>query len=306
MILTVFHGPCMALANSVPGVSGGTIAFVLGFYERFLNALHSLFRGSKTERKLAWSYLWKLGMGWCIGMAACVVVLSGLFARNIYFMSSLFLGLTISSIPFIVMAERKALKNPLRHGWFALLGMGIVVGLTVLRTESGSLGSVNYAQLQPLQYLYLFLSGAVAITAMVLPGISGSSILLIAGVYLPTIQAVHSFLRLQFQVMPGLCALGRGILAGVGCSIHAIRSALQNYRSQMVWLILGLMVGSLYAIVYGPGSLDTPMPPLAPASFQIIGFLLGMGILLSLEGMKKTMEQRANLACAMGKGERMV
>ena len=62
-------------------------------------------------------------------MAACVVVLSGLFARNIYFMSSLFLGLTISSIPFIVMAERKALQNPLRHGWFALLGMGILLAL---------------------------------------------------------------------------------------------------------------------------------------------------------------------------------
>lgn len=67
-----------------------------------------------------------------------------------------------------------------------------------MRTHAGGLGSINYSQLQSLQYAYLFASGAVAITAMVLPGISGSSILLIAGVYLPTIQAVHSLMGLRW------------------------------------------------------------------------------------------------------------
>lgn len=68
-----------------------------------------------------------------------------------------------------------------------LLGIAIVAGLTVLRTGTGALGSVSYSNMGLLQMAYLFISGAVAITAMVLPGISGSSILLIAGVYLPTI-----------------------------------------------------------------------------------------------------------------------
>ena len=252
MIVTAFHGFCMALADSVPGVSGGTIAFILGFYERFLDALHGLFRGKGAERKAGLLYLLKLGLGWGAGMAACVVLLSGLFAKNIYFMSSLFLGLTVCSLPFVVLAERKSLRHPLRHGWFLLLGVAVVVGLTLLRTGTGALGSVNYAQLTPLQFGYLFLSGAVAITAMVLPGISSSSILLIAGVYLPTIQAGHSFLQLRLEVVPGLCALGFGILAGVGLSIHAIRTALRKYRGQTVWLILGLMLSSLYAIAGGP------------------------------------------------------
>ena len=130
MILTAFHGFCMALADSVPGVSGGTIAFILGFCERFLDALH------------------------------------GLFARNIYFMSSLFLGLTACSIPFVALSERKALlARPARHGWFLLLGVAIVVGLTLLRSGTGTLGSVSYTQLSLPQFGYLFLSGAVAITA---------------------------------------------------------------------------------------------------------------------------------------------
>ena len=63
MILTAFHGFCMALADSVPGVSGGTIAFILGFYERFLDALHNVVRGSRAARKDACTYLLKLGVG---------------------------------------------------------------------------------------------------------------------------------------------------------------------------------------------------------------------------------------------------
>ena len=307
MILTAFYGFCMALADSVPGVSGGTIAFILGFYERFLDALHDLARGKGQKRKAALTYLLKLGIGWGIGMISCVVLLSGLFAKNIYFMSSLFLGLTVCSIPFVVLAERQTLKKqPLRHCPFLLLGAAIVAVLTLLRTGTGVLGSVNYAQLTPMQFVYLFLSGAVAITAMVLPGISGSSILLIAGVYLPTIQAVHSLLRLQLNVVPGLCALGFGILAGIGLSIHAIRTALQKYRSQMVWLILGLMLGSLFAIVNGPGSLDVPLPPMDIAAFQLPAFLLGAAVLLALEFLKKAMERRAQKLPAMAKGESLL
>ena len=303
MILTAFHGFCMALADSVPGVSGGTIAFILGFYERFLDALHNLFQKDGAQRKPALRYLMKLGLGWVIGMGSCVVLLSNLFEQNIYFMSSLFLGLTVCSIPFVAAAERQALKK-WSNAVFLLLGAAVVVGLTLLRTHTGGMGAINYAQLRPWQFLYLFFSGAVAITAMVLPGISGSSILLIAGVYLPTIQAVHSLLGMQLAVLPGLCALGFGVLAGVACSIHFIRTALQNHRSPMVWLILGLMLGSLYAIANGPASLDTPLPPLGISTFQPVAFLLGIAVLLGLEALKRKMEKNAQELPVMQKGER--
>lgn len=293
MIVSIFHGFCMALADSVPGVSGGTIAFILGFYEKFLDSLHAVFRGDSVQRKEALRYLIKLGLGWAIGMGSCVVLLSNLFEQNIYFMSSLFLGLTVSSIPFVAIAERQTLRQPLRHGWFLLIGVGLVVGLAMLRTGGAGIGNINYAQLSPLQFGYIFLSGAVAITAMVLPGISGSSVLLIAGVYLPTIQAVHSLLQMQLAVFPGLCALGFGVLAGVAFSIQAIRTALQKHRGPMVWLILGLMIGSLYAIANGPASLDIPQPPLSLATFQLPAFLLGAAILLALELLKIGMERSA-------------
>ena len=289
MILTAFHGFCMALADSVPGVSGGTIAFILGFYDRFLDALHDLFGRDGTARRTALVYLLKLGAGWAAGMAACVLALSSLFEKNIYFMSSLFLGLTLASLPFIVTAERPALKKS-RNAPFAVLGAALVVGLTLLRGGSSALGAVSFTSLSPLPLLYIFLSGAVAITAMVLPGISGSSILLIAGVYLPAIHAIRSFLHLQLDVLPGLFALGFGVLAGVALTIHAIRTALHKYCSQMVWLILGLMLGSLYAIANGPASLSVPMPPLSLATFDVSAFLLGITVLIGLELLRRRIE----------------
>ena len=68
MITTAFDGLCMAVADSVPGVSGGTIAFILGFYDRFIDALHNLFGRNAGERRRAALYLAKLGAGWCAGM----------------------------------------------------------------------------------------------------------------------------------------------------------------------------------------------------------------------------------------------
>lgn len=228
--ITPFHGFCMALADSVPGVSGGTVAFILGSYDRFINALHDLFGRDNTRRKEALGYLLKLGIGWAAGMALCVSLLAGLFSVHIYFMSS------------------------------------------------------------------LFLSGAVAITAMVLPGISGSSILLIAGVYLPVIQAIRQLLRLDLHVLPGLMALGFGVIAGVALSIKAIRAALRKYRPAMMWFILGLMLGSLYAIVNGPASLQVPQKPLCAATVQPLALLLGVGLLVGLEFLRRRMDRSVTTA----------
>ena len=286
MILTAIHGFCMALADSVPGVSGGTIAFILGFYDRFLNALHSLFGKDADARKSAIIYLLKLGLGWIFGMGACVLTLSRLFEAHIYFMSSLFLGLTLASFPFVLRAEKKSLRGQERYAPFALFGLLLVVLLTLLRANTVGV-AIRFADAPVWMLGYIFLSGAVAITAMVLPGISSSTILLIAGVYLPAIQAIRAFLGFDFSVFPGLCALGLGIIAGVGLSIHAIRAALRKYRSQMVWMILGLMAGLLYAIVMGPAGLDAPQPPVSFETFDLPGFALGVAILLGLELLRK-------------------
>ena len=292
MILTAIHGFCMALADSVPGVSGGTIAFILGFYDRLLDALHNLFGKDAAARKSAAGYLLKLGAGWALGMGACVLALSKLFASHIYFMSSLFLGLTLASFPVVICAERKTLHAQERFAPFAVFGALVVVLLTLVRANTAAV-AIRFAGAPVWMLGYLFVSGAVAITAMVLPGISGSTILLIAGVYLPAIQAVKALLGFDASVVPGLLALGFGVLAGIGLSIHALRAALRKYRPQMVWLILGLMAGSVYAIMMGPASLDVPQSPVSPQTFDAAGFFLGIAILLGLEALRKSTAPKA-------------
>ena len=135
MILTAIHGFCMALADSVPGVSGGTIAFILGFYDRFLDALHSLFGKDNAARRAAIVYLLKLGAGWVVGMGR-VLALSRLFEAHIYFMSSLFLGLTLVSFPFVIRAEKTSLHNQARFAPFAMFGALLVVLLTLIRSNA--------------------------------------------------------------------------------------------------------------------------------------------------------------------------
>ena len=105
---------------------------------------------------------------------------------------------------------------------------------------------------------------------------------------------------LQLAVLPGLCTLGFGVLAGVAIPITAIRAALQKYRSQMIWLILGLMLGSLYATA----SLATPRPALSMATFQPVGFVLGATVLLALESARMMMERKEQPGVPIVKGEK--
>ncbi len=107
----------------------------------------------------------------------------------------------------MIRAEKKALRGQERYAPFAVFGVLLVVLLTLVRSNTAAV-SIRFAG-APLWMLgYIFLSGAVAITAMVLPGISGSTILLIAGVYLPAIQAIRAFLGLDFSVLRGSSRLG--------------------------------------------------------------------------------------------------
>lgn len=286
MIINMLQGLSMSLADSVPGVSGGTIAFILGFYDRFMSALHGLFGRDKKQRKESLIYLLKFGVGWCAGMAASVLLLSSIFESQIYFLSSLFLGLTICAIPFIIYDERETVKGKNKNLIFTALGLVLVVAVTLFRANSSELASINFQSLGFFEFLYLFICGAVSVTAMLLPGISGSTLMLIFGIYVPVISAVKELLHLQWQYLPGLLVLAAGAAVGLIFGSKLISKALRRYRPQMVYLIIGLMAGSLFAIVMGPSTLETPQPPVDLSSFNILGFVIGAGVLVALEAIK--------------------
>ena len=93
MIRQFFNGICMALADSVPGVSGGTIAFILGFYDKFIGSINDLIYEKGKTRKAALIFLIKLGIGWCAGMIGAALVLSSAFESHIHFCKFIIYGI---------------------------------------------------------------------------------------------------------------------------------------------------------------------------------------------------------------------
>lgn len=285
LVFQGFCGFCIALADSVPGVSGGTVAFIMGFYMQLIDALRNLFTTDRQKRKSAFVYLCRLGCGWLIGIAGAVLALSALFERNIYFMSSLFLGLTVSAIPFILKSEWKTIRGRHLYLIFTAIGFAAVAGLSMIRTASPGISAIDFSSPDILQAGYMLLSGAVAITAMMLPGISGSTLLLIMGIYIPLINAMNSLIRLDFSVLPGIILIVFGILLGAAFAVRGIRSAFKRFRPQCIFLITGMVAGSAVPIIMGPLSLG--VPALSLSVFSPIGFSAGILILLGLEMLSK-------------------
>lgn len=254
MLKTGVNGFCMALADSVPGVSGGTVAFIMGFYDHFIGSVHDLAFGKMREKKAALMYLAKLGVGWVIGMAMAVVVLSTLFESHIYAVSSLFIGFIAGAIPLIIKEENpKGYKGIL----FYLIGIVLVAGITWVNGRIGS-ASMDLGQFSVGLAVKLFFIGMIAISAMFLPGISGSTLLLIFGAYIPVITAVKGFLSLDFSYLPCLMFFGCGVLTGAMTVVKAIKLCLEKFRTQTIYMILGMMLGSFYAIIQGPTTLEIP------------------------------------------------
>lgn len=283
----------MALADSIPGVSGGTIAFILGFYDEFVSSLHNLISGSKVERINALRFLSKIGIGWVTGFILSVIFITAIFEKNIYEISSLFLGFIIASIPLIIKSEKRTLSEG-KNIVFLLIGIVVVFTMTYFNpiSSSGRSFSIKAENLGLIFGIYIFLSGMIAISAMVLPGISGSTILLIFGLYTPILNAIKGILKLNFEYLPGIVIFGSGILIGVLLTIRSVRYLLRKFRSQTIYCIIGLMIGSIYAVIMGPLSLEVPQSPMNLESFNIIFFVIGCILVPALEMLKVLLKSK--------------
>lgn len=292
LIMNFIQGFCMSLADSVPGVSGGTIAFLLGFYDEFIGSLDNLFRGNMEEKKSALKFLIKLGVGWIIGFGIASTILSSLFHTQIYAMSSLFIGFIIFAIPIVIHEEKEVLKGNYKNIIFTILGIAFVVIITMLTSSNGQ--GVSLANPNIGTYIYIFITAAIAISAMVLPGISGSTLLLIFGIYIPIINAVKDFFHFNFSNIGILIVFGLGMIAGIVTFVRLIKKALKNYRSQSIYAIIGMMIGSLYSIVMGPTTLSEPQAAMSFGTFNFLFFALGILILVALQALKFWMEKSKN------------
>lgn len=232
-----FTGFAMGIADLIPGVSGGTMAFILGIYDRLLAAIKSfdlqlvrlLLKGRVREAiaQIPWAFLIPLGLGLATAILSMARVMRYLLENQPVYLFSFFFGLIIASIIAVGVTMRWSLTSGLALV-LGTIAAFLIVGLVPLS--------------MPNDPLTLFLSSIVAIMAMILPGISGSFILLILGQYAYVLNAVSDFNLLA--IIPVIL----GAVVGLLGFARLLSWLLKYYHNVTVAVLVGFMVGSLRKI----------------------------------------------------------
>lgn len=240
----LLKGAAMGMAEVVPGVSGGTIAFITGIYDRLIDAIKGFDAGLwKAWRQEGFQGVWKridgtflftLLAGMLAGLVAGVFGISYLLEHYPVPLWSFFFGLILASVVYVGSKSAFGLWQLL----FLVLGAAVALGIVMATPSSGKEA-----------LWFVFLSGALAVSALMLPGISGSFILLLLGMYSYVLPTVKDFLSSpdweSFQV---LAVFGLGMLTGLVLFSHLLSYLLHHWHQQMYALLAGFMLGSLYKI----------------------------------------------------------
>ena len=228
----------MGAADVVPGVSGGTIAFVTGIYEELINSIKSInlkavklllgFKIAEFWKTINGSFLLSIVLG--IGISIFSLAKGFEYLLNHYpvLMWSFFFGLIIASTVYVTKTIRKWNAVTIFSG---IAGILIAYSITVISPAEANI-----------TYRFIFLSGAIAICAMILPGISGSFILVLMGMYKFILEAVSN---LQIAVILTFMA---GAATGIIAFSNVLSWLLKKYHNQTIALLSGFMVGSLNKI----------------------------------------------------------
>ncbi len=287
-LLLFSKGAGMGAADVVPGVSGGTIAFITGIYEELLDSIRSVdaeaiklllsFRLAEFWRHVNGNFLLVLLSGIGFSVLALSRVILYLMANHSELLWSFFFGLIVASAWVV---GRKIGRWSTSVVLFGLLGTALAYYVTVATPAQ-----------TPDAYWFLFLSGAIAICAMILPGISGSFLLVLLAKYEFILNAVKE-LRLDV-----IAVFGAGCLVGILSFSRVLNWALKNHHNTTVALLTGFMVGSLNKVWPWKQTLETytdrhgEVKPLVqqnvlPAAYESLtgkeSFLL-YGILLAVAG----------------------
>ncbi len=234
-LLIAFKGMGMGAADVVPGVSGGTIAFITGIYEELINSIKSIngnavkllfqFKFKEFWQAINGNFLLALIFGIFLSFLSLAKLIKYFLAEQPILIWSFFFGLIVASA---IVIARKITEWKLRTIIAMLIGIGIAYMVTVVTPAE-----------TPTSYWFLFLSGALAICAMILPGISGAFILLLLGKYEYILNAISSF---KLDVV---AVVGAGAVIGLLSFSNLLSWLLKKYHNMTIGLLSGFMIGSL-------------------------------------------------------------
>ena len=272
------HGLLMGAADSVPGVSGGTVAFIVGIYARLIatisNAFHTVIALARFDlngarerfRTIDWAFIIPLGAGIGTAIVLAAGVVLGFLESYPEAARALFLGMVAASVA----VPWKRITEPTRASWM-LAGVGAVAAFVFSGFPPGTVADPSALQ--------VFGSAMVAICAMILPGVSGAFLLLVLGMYEPTLDAVHN------RDLGYVAVFGAGAAVGLGSFSILLGIALRRYHDQTMAVLVGLMLGSLRALWPWQTEARSLLAPSGVSeALGIVGIaIIGFGAVFALE-----------------------
>lgn len=243
-IINFLKGMIIGISNVIPGVSGGTMAVSMGIYEKLIQTIGNFFVHFKENFKKNMIFLIPIVLGAGIGIIAFSKLLKFLLENYQMQTQFAFIGLILGSVPFI-MKKSVAKGFSWKYCIPGIITFGIGLTLAILEILGITGNPVESFDITFMNVILLFVYGIISAVSMVVPGISGSFILLLLGVYSAIITAISS---LNILV---LIPFGIGVVVGVLLASKIIDFLLEHFYGYTYFAIIGFVVGSLLAIYPG-------------------------------------------------------
>jgi putative membrane protein len=256
-LINFLKGLVIGIATLVPGVSGGTMAVILGVYDDLIHAIGSFFEDWKKHSII----LLQIGLGGLAGLLLFSKLLENVLQKYPFGMRFFFIGVIFGGIPVLYKKSTTAAKRSIKDLIFFVIGLVIVLLLSSEPAATTSLATSKGM----LSIIFLFIAGIVMAVALILPGISGSFMLFVLGLYSVTLNAINT------RNIPFLIPLGIGVVLGTLGTAKTIEKLLEKYPSRTYMLILGFVAGSLLPVFPG---IPTGFSVVTSAAALIVGFLL--------------------------------
>ena len=246
-LILVLKGFMMGIANIIPGVSGGTIAIILGIYEELINRVSNITKNFVDNLK----FIIPIG----VGILLSIAVMSGIikYSYNNFPLPTMmfFVGLVLGGIPMIMskVKGKKDSKKPVNYIIF-LITFSIVVLMAISDLIFKTNTTVSFSNMGIVSYIWLFLVGVIAAGTMVIPGISGSLVLMLLGYYYPIIDTIHDLVKFKDIFGNGLILgiFGIGVLVGIVVIAKILELLFKKYKTKTYYGVLGFIFASVIAI----------------------------------------------------------
>lgn len=277
MIKLLLQGMVMGIANIIPGVSGGTMAVSMGIYDKLIHSVTHLFKEFKESMK----FLIPMFLGIGIALVGLSFIIEPAFEHFPLQTNCLFVGLIVGGLPAVC---KKVKGKGIKVSYIIpfLLFFAVVVGMAAMGETEGAAADLTFSLWSVIK---LFVVGVIASATMVIPGVSGSMMLLLMGYYNPVIAAIKNFFSalVAFDVsgiLQGcgiLVPMGIGIVVGIFAIAKLIEIIFEKFPIQAYWAIIGLIVASPFAIflVGEVGTITVPGILVSVVTFAV-GFVVAM------------------------------